>query len=169
MKITGTVLKEGLTMQKLRSDTAAGAFNGTLMKFPDEEKDTPHKLAEEYLRAEKALAKLQVAQKRYNLAVKVEVLGEVITLEEAIKRVGGPARAEKFWRTAAAPKQDRYGYRAETTRDATTIVAKSTVSTIEAMRLATQQAKQAGAFRAAIAVGNTKEVDIEDLDPSLFE
>jgi hypothetical protein len=170
MKTTGWALKEAIKLQELRSQTAAGAFQGALIKFPDEEKDAPEKIVDAYLQAEASLAKLQVAQKRYNLLVTCEVNGDKMTLEEVIKRVGGPARAEKFWRTAAAPKADRYGgYRNDLTRDPTQIVAKATVTTTEAMKLASVQAKRAGAFRAAIAMGNSREVEIEDLSPALFE
>lgn len=168
MKITGVALKQAIHMHKLRSETAAGAFHGTLVKFPDDEKDPPQKIVEEYLKAERAIAKLETAQTRYNLHNKCEVLGETMSLEEVIKRIGGPARAEKFWRTAAAPERDRY-HREPTTREAGQVIAKPTILPSEAMKLAFQQAKIAGAFRAALAVANAREVEIEDLDPALFE
>ena len=169
MKITGYALREALTLHELRSRTAAGSFDGSLKSFDDEEKDSPTNIVNSYLTAETAIAKLQVVQLRYNLAVNVDVNGETMTLAEAIERVGGDARAEKFWRSAATPKTDRYGYGGNDTRDPNLKVAKATLSATEATKLATQAAKRAGGFRQAIAVGNSREVEIQNLDNSLFE
>lgn len=170
MKITGYGLREAIKEQELRRDTAQRTFQGTLSAFPDEEKEKPQAVMKQYLTAETAVAKLQVAQKRYNFLVTVDVLGEKMTLEEAIHRIGADARAEKLWRTAAGPKTDRYGsYHNETTRDPTQIVSKATITPQEATKLASASAKRAGAFRAAIATGNAREVEIENLDAALFE
>lgn len=170
MKITGYALREAIKQFELRRDTASRGFNGTLKAFPDEKKDKPQEVVNQYLAAEKAIAQLQVAQMRYNLAVTVEILGEKMTLAEAIKRVGGPARAEKMWRTAAGPVADRYGgYHNEDVRDPNQVRSTATVTPQEATKLASASAKQAGAYRAAIATGNAREIELENLDASLFE
>jgi hypothetical protein len=169
MKITGYQLREALKQQELRRDTAARAFNGSLKKFPDETKEEPGEVVTEFLDAENKIAQLQVAQMAYNLAVEVVVQNSTMSLAAAIKRIGGPARAEKMWRTAAGPKPERYSYRDDDTRNADVIVAKPTVTSAEALKLAQSSAKLAGAYRAAIATGNAKEVEIQDLSSSLFE
>lgn len=169
MKTTGYMIREAIKMWELRRDTAAGAYPGSLFAFPEEKKEKPTAIVEQFLTSEKAIAKLHVAQSRYNLAVTCEVQGEKMTLEEVIKRIGGPARAEKLWRQAAGPKTDRYGYNSDQVRNEGQVVASKTIETKEAMKLASEAAKTAGKFRQAIATGNTREVEIEDLDPALFE
>jgi hypothetical protein len=170
MKTTGYALREAIKQFELRRDTAARSFDGSLRKFPDEDKEAPQKIVEQFLKAEGAIVSLQVAQARYNLAVGVEANGEKMSLEEAVKRIGGYARAEKMWRTAAGPKPDRYNtYRNDDERDPTKLVSRITVTPSEAVKLASAAAKRAGALRAAIATGNAREVEIENLDPALFE
>jgi hypothetical protein len=170
MKTTGFDIREARKLWELRRDTAARAFNGSLKKFDDEEKESPQGVANMFLAAASALAQIEVAQCRYNLKVEVQVQGKKMLLMDAIKLIEGAARAEKMWRSAAGPVPDRYGsYNGSDERDPTKVVAKATVTPQEAMKLASHTAKRAGALRAAIAVGNTREVELEDLDPALFE
>jgi len=177
MKVTGYMLREAIKQHELRRDTAASAFDGSLKKFPNEDKEAPGALVDKFLVAEKAIAKLQTAQMRYNLAVVVQVTGlgpydgdrTDLTLAEAIKTVGGCGRAEKMWRSAANPnKKDRYGYN-DDELDPTRVRAVATIKPSEAMAQATVAGKRAGNLRAAIATANAKEVEIEDLSPALFE
>jgi hypothetical protein len=169
MKTTGYALREAVKLQELRRDTAARAFTGSLKAFPGEGKEAPQSVVEGFLKAESAIAKLQTAQARYNLTVTVTVEGQSITLSEAIKSIGGVARAEKMWRSAAGPKPDRYASFNEDEIDPSKVRAKATIAPMEAVKLAAVLAKRAGALRAAIATGNTRELEIENLDPSLFE
>lgn len=169
MKVTGYQLREAIKQQTLRRDTTAQAFNGSLKKFPEEKKDAPSDVMNEFLQAESAVAKLQIAQMRYNLAVQVTVLGETMPLGEAIKRIGGPARAEKMWRSATGPKGDRYFSREDDEFDPAKVRAVATLSVKEALKLAQGAAKLAGALRAAVAMGNAEAVEINDLTPALFE
>ena len=169
MKTTGYTLREAIKQAELRRDTAANAFNGSLKKFPDEEKETPQSIVDTFTKAEKALVSLQVAQMRYNLAIQVEVNGEKMSLAEAIKRVGGAGRIEKMWKGAIAEPTKR-GYMEDIDeRDTTKIRAVRTIPAAEAMKLATTSGKKSGSLRAAISVANGKEVELEGLDPALFE
>jgi hypothetical protein len=169
-KTTGYALREAIKQQELRRDTAARTFGGTLKAFKDQTKEAPTLVVKTFLTAELAIAKLQTAQMRYNLAVRVDVLGDGMTLAEAIKRVGGIARAEKMWRSAAGPKPNRYGGLDEDdVRDSTREHAQATITPTEAVKLAAGMAKRTGAIRQAIAVANAQEMVIEDLDPALFE
>lgn len=170
MKITGYALREALKQHELRRDTAARTFEGTLKSFPGEVKDKPQDVVKQFLAAETAIAKLQTSQSKYNLLVMVDANGERMTLEEAIKRIGGEARVEKMWRSAAGPRRDRYGSsNIDDVRDPNQIVAITIVTPNEATKLASACSKRAGSYRAAIATGNAREVEIEDLDPALFE
>lgn len=169
MKITGYALREAIKLQELRRDTAARAFNGSLKAFPGETKETPQAVVESFLWAETAIAKLQTAQARYNLSVAFDIDGRIITLSEAIKRIGGISRAEKMWRTAAGPKPDRYNsYGNDDEIDPSKVRAVPMITAAKAIEQASVVAKLAGSLRAAIATGNTKEVEL-DLDPALFE
>lgn len=171
MKTTGYGLREAIKQQELRRDTAAGAFNGSLKKFPDETKETPQAIVETFTKAERALVALQVAQMRYNLLVQVEVSGEKLTLAEAIKRVGGAGRIEKMWKGAIGDtKRNSYMDPDETRNlDEKIVRAIRTVPAQEAVKLTTAAGKKASTLRAAIAIANGKEVEIENLDSSLFE
>jgi len=171
MKTTGWALREALKQQELRRDTAARAFLGTLKKFPDEQKQTPESVVEQLLAAEEAVAQIQVAQARYNLAVTVQFMDSTITLCEAVKRIGGIGRAEKMWRQATGSKPDRYhSYgNADDVRDPTQVRAVVTITPQDAATRASAVAKLAGRLRAAIATANSKEVDIENLSAALFE
>lgn len=168
MKTTGYALREAIKQHELRKDTSAGAFDGSLKKWPGDEKEHPTKVVESFLMAEAAIARIQTAQARYNLMVMVEHDGRKVSLSEAIKLIGGIARAEKMWRSVATPKKDRYAMDRDE-RQAGVVVAVATMTTTEAVKLAQTAAKRAGALRAAIATANAQEVEIENLDPSLFE
>lgn len=167
MKVTGYTLRAAIKEQELKRDTASGAFTPSLRTFPGETKD-PQKIMERFEAAEKALTKLQAAQMRYNLMVSVEVLGEKMTLAEAIKRVGGIGRIEKMWKDAIQDKQ-RNSYMDEDVRDPNQVRATRTVASDDAMMLARAAGKKAQALRAVIATSNGREVEIEDLDGALFE
>ena len=159
-KVTGYSLKEQIKRATMVRDTTASMFDNTLSKFPDEDKEAPQKVVDRFKAADLALARIQVVQQRYNLEVKVEVLVENMTLCEAIKRVGGAARVEKMLRSCAGVKKDRYGYgQDEDTRDPNMIRAERTIAQPQALELAQEGAKVAGAIRAAIATGNAEEVD----------
>lgn len=170
MKTDGYALREAIKQWELRKEVSEKGFSGSLYKFKDEEKESPQQVVGSFQQAEDAISKLQVAQMRYNLAVKVEVQGEAMTLAEAIKRSGAAGRIEKMWKTATSTRQERHRYgddgltrvqgqeRAEATIDAKIVVG-----------FATQAGKRSGAFRAAIATANATKVEIEDLSPALFE
>ncbi len=169
MKTTGYALREAIKQHELRRDAAARNFNDTLRVFQGETKEAPDAVVAEIQRAEVAIAKLQTAQGRYNLSVLVTFDGGQITLSEAIKLVGGIARIEKMWRSASGPKEDRYGYREELVRDPNQIRATPGITPKDAVKRASEAGKRAGALRQAIATGNAVSIEIESLDPALFE
>jgi hypothetical protein len=169
MKVTGYQLREAITMWKLRKTTAEGQFTGSLARFADETtKELPHAIVASVQQAEESIVRLQVAQMRYNLAVKVAIpdAGE-LTLAEAIKLSGVVSRIEKIWNGAAADRNP-YGYNTRV-RDLNQDRAEPTVTPKEVLNETTRLTKRAGALRAAIGAGNTREVEIEDLHPTLLE
>lgn len=170
MKITGYKLRHAIREADHVKNLAASQWDDSLTAFPDEYKSLPNVLMGKYVECEDALAALQLAQTRYNLAVTVEVLGAKMTLCEAVKRVGGAGRAEKMWRSAATgEKKDRYASHRDQVRNKDEVRAARTVTIDEALGYAKRAARFAAALREAIEVGNSAEVDIEGLDPKLFE
>jgi hypothetical protein len=169
MKITGYQLREAITMWKLRKTTAEGQFTDSLAKFPDETKETPQAVVAAVQHAEDSIVRLQVAQMQYNLAVKINPLdlGEM-TLAMAIKLSGVVSRIEKIWSGAATASRNPYGYNTRV-RDPNQVIAEATVTPKDVLSETSRVTKRAGALRAAIGAGNTREVEIEDLHPSLFE
>lgn len=170
MKVTGYLLREAIRKWELRRDSAANMFNESLHKFDGEDKLSPDEVSARFTNAEESVSKLQEAQARYNLLVKVSVQNRNITLLEAVKRIGGAGRSEKMWRTATSPKKDPYSYRDNTERDNSKERAKSVLSTEEREDRAHKAAAFAGIVRAAIATGNGTEVDSEviGLSPDLL-
>jgi hypothetical protein len=170
MKITGYGLREAIKQQELRRDAAANAFTGCLKKFPNEKKESPNSIMESFSIAERNLATLQVAQMRYNLSVQIDG-SEKMTLAEAIKVVGGYGRIEKMWKSTIAEKADRYAYGTPDERniDEKIVRAERTISSQEAVKLTTTSGKRASSLRAAIAIANGKEIEIEGLDSRLLE
>ena len=114
---------------------------------------------------------LQVAQMRYNLAVRMDVKGKSLTLAEAIKLVGGAGRVEKMWKGSIADGKRNSYMDPDDTRnlDEKIIRAVRTVSPQDAVKLTTAAGKTASTLRAAISIANGQEVEIEGLDVSLFE
>jgi hypothetical protein len=170
MHVNGFQLQQAIREAKAERDQWAGQFDGSLQAFPGEEKSHPMKITGEFMLAERRLAKLQVAQTRFNLEVRVTAFGVEMTLLEAIKRVGGAGRHEKMWRSAASPtaKRGRYYDPEPTTRDKDVIVAKPSVTFEEAAVERRGAAKEAAELRAAIQFGNSRTVDIE-IEDGLLE
>lgn len=170
MQVTGIQLREAIKRWNLRRDAAAAQFSESLWQFAtDENLSKPGDLMAAMQKAEAAIARLQVAQTRYNLAVKVEVQQWNMTLCEAVKQVGGAGRMQKMWRCAALDKgRESYSYR-DMTRKTDEIRAQRQISVKEALAEASRTAVLAGAFRNAIAVGNTTEIKVEALEATLFE
>lgn len=167
MKLTGYQLREAIKAQAAKRDFAASQFSDTLKAFPGEAKPPPEAVMKQLIDSENALAALQVAQMRYNLVVPIADVPGVATLAQAIKLIGGIARAEKLWRGAASPKVDRYALHKSDERSTDTIVAKPTVAREAAHEHAMQLARHAAKLRQAIANANATVVEI-DLDSGLL-
>ena len=170
MKTSGYQLREAITMWKLRKTTAEGQFTDSLAKFAEETKDTPQAVVLAVQHAESNIVRLQVAQMKYNLAVKVSPLdlGEM-SLAEAIKLSGVVSRIEKIWAGASTANRSHYGGYNARVRDPQQILAEATITSKEVLAETSRATKHAGALRAAIGAGNTHEVEIEDLYAALFE
>ena len=168
MNVTGYKLQHRLKELDHTLNIAASQFDNGKFKFVDEDKPTAKEAFDRFEQAEKDIARLQVAQARYNLSVIVEVQDQDMTLAEAVKRVGGAGRMEKMWRGVASPQRDRYSLDDGRTRNKDEERSEPTVTAAEATTYAQKASKLASALREAIAVANATERDIE-LDSALFE
>jgi RNase H-fold protein (predicted Holliday junction resolvase) len=163
MKITGYKLREALKMNQLELSTIGSQFQESLYCFEGEVKPKPQEVIDKIQQLESNIARLQTAQSLYNLIVKVHVDDETLTLEEAIKRVGGAGRISKMWRIAAQGQQaDRWEMMQNRSRKTDDILATPTVAKSEALEYTKRAEKYASSLRNAIAIGNTTEVTFTD-------
>ena len=171
MRVTGYKIRERLDELKLDKDLLASRFNDSLYVFEGEEKETPLSLANELQSLEYKIAALQMFQANYNLQVQVRVAGELMTLCEAIKRRGGASRMESLWRRTADGLSGGIGgrYYDDRVKDTDKIYAIPSMSSIDVSEQVKLAAKYVAAIGAAIAEGNTREIDIPGMDESLFE
>lgn len=169
MMVTGYRIQHSIRELSHLRDVLASQFNDHIKQF----RSAPNlvdirQIHGRYCDVERRLAQLQTIQTRYNLAVNVVVAAETIPLLQAVKEVGGAGRAEKMWRTVAkGGEANHYSYD-DHKRASDTEYAELSVPIEEAYRLARQAHKRAGALREAIQVGNNTEIEMADLDASLF-
>jgi hypothetical protein len=169
MLVTGYKLQQAIRRRMNAQEITYKQFKDGIKYFPSEEKPDLVSIFQEHRSQEVAIAALQVAQATYNLRVKVRVLGENMTLHEAVKRVGGAGRGEKMWRTAAKGEAEgSYGRYDKDQRNKDTEYSSLTVNPVDALKEANKQSKYASALREVIQIGNSVETDI-DLDPMLLE
>jgi hypothetical protein len=169
MKITGYKLQHALRELAHLRDVLSSQFKESLWVFEKDDKPKPIQVMDSFSQTEEKIAKLQVAQAKYNLAITVKVGKDPMTLAEAVKRVGGAGRMEKMWRSVAADTgKDRYAMR-ENARDKNTEYAHRAMPVEKALGMAKEAARFASGLREAIQVGNAQEMEIEGLDPALFE
>jgi hypothetical protein len=169
-KVTGYQFREAIKAWELRKQAATSQFDQSLWAFEGEEKPSPADLADLFVKAEEAIARLQAFQARYNLSVVVDVLGTKMTLCQAVKLMGGAGRHEKMWRSAATSTGGGpfHFHAVATTRKTDEIHARRTVAVEDALARADRATKYASALRSAIALGNSQEREME-VPADLFE
>lgn len=171
MKVTGYKLREALRNLELRREAVARDFQESLVVFPEEEgkRKGPEELADSLVRLERDIARLQAAQTEYNTKVKVSVLGEAMTLAQAVKTVGGATRAIQLWKGASDVLDALRGqssYSRVQRKDEVVTVAKAMVTREQIVEKTIKAEKFAAALKGAIAEGNGALADIE-LDVTL--
>jgi hypothetical protein len=168
MQVTGYKIQHKLKELEQLKEVTAQQFNDNIMQFASQnEKLELPEVFGSYTSLEKRIARLQAAQTRYNLAVNVSVLGETMSLLEAVKLIGGAGRSEKMWKDVVKGNKSRHHMYTEQTRSKDQEYAVRSVSINDAVGFAQQATKIAGALREAIQVGNATEIEL-DLDESLF-
>ncbi len=160
MQVNGHKIQYAIRELEHRKTILFSQFKESIWTFNEDGKGDPVALMQEYGKIEETIVRLQTAQQRYNLAVKVG--GQ--SLAKAVRLVGGLGRIEKAWRECAKDTgSDRdYGYR-RNQRDTNTQYGIRTISVEQSIKLAREAAKRAAECREVIAVGNTTAVETSEI------
>lgn len=172
MKITGYQLMDRIEALREQAQTINGQFTGSLFQFavPSEAKPDPRALMKAYLDCERKVALLQATQAAYNVRVTVEVLGEKLLLQQAVKIIGSATRVKNNWLAASKNSQDNRNYSSyyELVRDKENEYAQRVVGIEECLRLSQEASDFATALKQAIRAGNAVELEME-IDPTIFQ
>lgn len=161
MKVTGYQLREALRRWTTKQQISAKIFPETMFSFDVKPSVTPREVADDFWDASVAVAKIQVAQQKFNFAVSVTVDGNTMSLAEAIKLLSFAGQASKMWRTAAADNgRDRYSAR-ELKRSKDDEIARRVVSVQECMKASEDRDRFNSLLRSAVAKANGTEVEID--------
>lgn len=172
MKVTGYKLREAIRRAVQRYDLAQRVFQDSQMGFSDETKD-PIAAAAAYNAAGIAVAQLQSLQQRYNDQVIITIdsadVPAKMTLATAVKLVGHCGALEKQWRTVAVGKKERHSFvDPGLERDNSKTYAKRMVTVQQAAEFADKAGNTAARLRAAIAISNNEERDIDGVPEGLL-
>ena len=165
MQVTGYKIREAIQHWELKKEALQAEWGNSLSVYEDEDRRAPETIFEEIRQAELAVARLQTVQTQFNLAVKVDILGESISLCETVKRVGGAGRLKNLWAGATTPRRNFYG---PEVRDPSMNYAEATVTPKEVMDQQAKAQKYTNALRTAISTANAVTTNL-DVDPKLFE
>ena len=172
MKVTGYQLMDQIETLREQAQTINGQFTGSLFGFAEatEQKPDPRTLMKDYADCERKVALLQAAQATYNVRVTVDVLGEPMLLQQAVKLIGSANKVKNNWLAASKNSQDKNSYSNyyDLVRDKTNEYAQRVVSIDECLRLSKEASDFATALKQAIRSGNAAEVEV-DIDPSVFQ
>lgn len=161
MPVTGYGLKAQRQALELDLTTLFDELSNALYAFKTDVKRPMAAVSADIAAKQKELCKLETLQAQYNLAVKVDVEGETISLMEAVKRVGGAVKLEQAWRAVATPKKDSYAPEHQTERSFDREFAGRTVTTEDAKGHTVAAARYASAVKAAVALGNATEIELD--------
>ncbi len=166
MKVTGYQLREALRHWRSVLEGLAIDLKGSLWYFDLKEKVDPLAVAEGYIAAENAVAKIEEAQQQYNLLIKVRysIDEEPQTLTYAIKALGSAGRYAAIWKAVASDKQkDRYGIgdSYDRVRNKGDVHAKRSIAKEAASKMRTAANKHASDLRQAIALANAQTLEID--------
>jgi len=165
MRVTGFKLREAIQLAKMKLDAFRPKFKKSLVSFFPETAEKPFSIAVKIKDMENKILRLSVVQEMFNTSVYVDVNGEPMTLLEVLKRIGFSDRMRKMW--LEANKEDRYS-RSDVCREKGVEYATSMIGEDDVLEQVEAWAKETSKMRAALAEGNSKEMDIEGLDEGLL-
>jgi hypothetical protein len=172
MNVTGSMIQEALVLQVRRKDFATKQFKDSVWQFPTDSGGHEVDMMavfNELQKAEDTIARLQVMQDTYNMAVTVTpVPDKPMRLALAIKKFGALSRLAKAWKEAAESSGvSRYGS-LEMTKKADDIVRQRAIPVAKCREH--EEACQAllSKYRLAIKAANQTEIAMGDADPQWF-
>jgi hypothetical protein len=167
MKVTGYQLREARTRWLDRAKIASQQFEDSLLAFVGEKKLSPEEIGNSFALAELNQSTVEQAQQLYNSRIFVQVGNDRMSLGLAVKLLGGAGRLAKMWKTAATfTGKDRYS-RYDTMRSSDSEYAMRQIPVEKSVKFAEEASKRQSLLRAAIAQGNSTEVEI-DISPELL-
>jgi hypothetical protein len=158
VKVTGYKIRTAIKFWELKLSASRAAFENSKQAFPGAKHDDPLKLGDDVARCEANIAALQTHQSLYNSEVHVMIAGVKMPLTYAIKAVGGAGRIEKMWHNVARGPDKRNRYNDDRMQK-DEIRAEPTIPADVAISKASEAAKYAAEIRAAIAEGNSVEIE----------
>jgi hypothetical protein len=168
MKTTGYKLRQVLKELEIKRESLGRQFNNSFFAFPEDvgKKRKPLDIAAELSKVEDDIALFQTAVTEFNLKARVSVQGRLMPLAQAVKMIGGVARMIEHWNRAdnfISSDSDRVRIKK---KEDEVIQAEPQVSPDQILEVRQQVEKLAAAIRAAVAQGNSEEVEIS-LDLSI--
>lgn len=159
-EVNGFQLREAIKRHQLLLTSAERLFDDSLHRFEGDEALSALEVNDRIVAAGNAVAALQTAQARYNLAVTFSALGRTWTITEAIKRVGAAGKCEQLWRQATGGKS-RPSWEREKDRERSknTEYAKPTITPSQAFTEWEKMAVVAASLRAGLAQANSTKVN----------
>lgn len=173
MKVNGSQLKSAIKLWEMRRDAFTKRFGTTFFAYKTEAKDSPSSIMHELTKCENAIAVLQSAQSKYNLANMVtfnhNATTQKMSLCEAIKRVGGANRVVKLWSEQIGQPEDKFEhYRLSPSSERVIDYPERKMSLADIVTTAAAATSYATALTGAIATGNTKMMELPMVTPEML-
>lgn len=159
-KVSGYQLRERIRELSSNIEVAVRTFKDSFYAFPGESKPSPTECSERLRKLEVELATAQSEQQRFNQQVRIDVLGQTMSLSQGVKLLGGIGRIEKTWRDATGSNERYNGYGNQLVRNTHEVRAERTIPVSQLLEQASASAKFASALRSAISKGNASEVEL---------
>lgn len=159
MKVNGYQLREALRRWTTKLEVLKARFEENIWQFPGEQKNLPMAAAD-WRQAIDNVALVQCLQQQFNAQVMLQVAGKPMTLANAVKLVGMLGQFEAAWRKATFKKKERYGLDTEQSRSKDNEYAVKSMTQEEIEKNADELGAYAASLRAAIAYGNSQEIDV---------
>lgn len=156
MKVCGYSLRTAIKNRETERDAAASALQQALRGSAGLSLE---ELMNKIENSERAIAKLQAFQARYNLEVTIDVNSEKISMAEAIKRIGGIERVSQHWRKLVESASG----------SGMAVAMVSTLDSEKAINKAKAAATEASTLRGRMSAANALEIEIAELEESLME
>jgi hypothetical protein len=169
MELDGFQLQQALREWKAEREILENRFDESLLKFKDEEKESPVEIMARLDKCERAIVKLQQAQNSFNTLTIVEFDGREMFLLEVIKLAGPLGRMERLWREAAREASGGRGHYDRVRERGEDREREQPTMTLDQLQQEARNAsRRANACKRAIAIGNSQKRPFNNIGPELL-